>query len=274
MLKTKSSMASGIVLLFCLIFNTFNVNAQNERAEVEKVVRDFAKAYENVTKSKDKESVLKFVSRDLFSTIVNSNVIDNFGLIQSSYSDFEKYITHLATTDGMAIKYNIDKVLKTHVRGRTGVVVCDISVQVSDGKTIWSRGSEATVFTLKKFNDGWKILHFSVTSLEEELNKGTCLCEMFVAKTGDIVSKSIVPAGTSYSHKLDNFEIRHRGGPNFNIAVGENRYEWVRDGEIRKIESGGSSTVIGKAIDEHQAVLTILLQDLYKKECTEFRRKN
>ncbi|MGF1636619.1 MAG: hypothetical protein ACFCUU_06055 [Cyclobacteriaceae bacterium] len=272
MLKLKNTLFLPLTLAFCIVVS-LAASAQNDKAEVENVVKSFAKAYENVPKSKDKKAVLQHVSRDLFSTIVNSNVIDNFGLIQSSYSEFEGYLDRLATTEGMAIKYNIDKILKSYVRGRSGVVVCDISVQVSDGKTIWSRGSEPTVFTLKKFNDGWKILHFSVTSFEEELNRGTCLTDLFVAKTGDIVTKSIVPAGTSYANQLDNFEIKNRGAY-FNITVGENRYEWIRDGELKKLLPEGKSESLGNAIDEYQAVLRILGKDLYNKECTEFKRKN
>ena len=70
----------------------------------------------------------------------------------------------------MQVKYEIRDILRSRARGRSGVVVCEVAVQVSSKGEIWNKGTELTTFTLKQFKDGWKILNFNVVSLEEILD--------------------------------------------------------------------------------------------------------
>ncbi|MCG8306595.1 MAG: hypothetical protein MI975_04330 [Cytophagales bacterium] len=248
--------------------------AQKPEAEIERFIRDYAKAYENITKSRDKQSVLKFVSKDLFSTIIKSNVVDNFGLIQSSYADFDAYLEQLIRTEGMQVDYSIKNFLRSKVRGRTGVVVAEVALQVSSKGEIWNRGTEITTFTLKQFKSGWKILNFNVVSLEEEQNKGTCLTELFKASTGNYMVKTIVPKGDTYQSNVNNFEFNPGNGIIYINLDGENNYSWLRDGPITRLASGSQpEKVVGEGIDEYDAILTIIKEDLYKNNCTDFKNK-
>jgi len=262
------------LILFMAVFALTNTYAQKPEAEIEKFIRDYAKAYENVTKTKDKESVLKFVSKDLFSTIIKSNVVDNFGLIQSSYADFDSYLDQILRTDGMEINYKVKDILRSKVRGKTGVVVCEIEVQVAAKGEIWNKGTEMTTFTLKQFKSGWKILNFNVVSLEEEQNKGTCLIEVFKANTGSYMVKTIVPKGAAYETNVNNFEFNPGNAIYYVNVDGENAYSWKRDGDITKLAAGNQGeSVIGQAIDEYEAVLNIIKLDLYKGNCLNFKEK-
>jgi hypothetical protein len=257
-----------------MVFGYANIYAQKPEAEIEKFVKDYAKAYENLTKTKDKESVLKYVSKDLFSTIIKSNVVDNFGLIQSSYADFDSYLDQILRTDGMDIKYSVKSVLRSRVRGKTGVVVCEIEAQVTSKGEIWNKGTEITTFTMKQFKDGWKILNFNVVSLEEEQNKGTCMLEVFRASTGNYMVKTIVPKGNTYETNVNNFEFNPGSSIFFISKDGENSYSWLRDGPITKLASGNQpERVIGTAIDEYEAVLNIVKLDLYQANCIEYKTK-
>lgn len=257
------------------LFLFLNSYAQRPEAEIEQFIKDYAKAYENITKTRDKQSVLKYVSKDLFSTIIKSNVVDNFGLIQSTYADFDGYLEQILRTDGMDVNYEVKDILRSRVRGRTGVVLCEIAVQVSSRGEIWNKGTELTTFTLKQFKDGWKILNFNVVSLEEEQNKGTCLTEVFKASTGNYMVKTIVPKGNTYATNLDNFEFNPGSGIIYISLDGENSYSWLRDGPITKLASGTQpEKVIGPAIDEYEAVLNIVKLDLYSENCLNFRNKN
>ncbi len=271
-LPTKSM--SKLFFLIAALF-LFQVSyAQKPEAEIEQLIKDYAKAYENITKSRDKESVLKYVSKDLFSTIIKSNVVDNFGLIQSTYEDFDNYLEQLLRTDGMSVNYSVKDILRSKVRGRTGVVVCDVAVQVSSRGEIWNKGSEITTFVLKQFKDGWKILNFNVVSLEEEQNKGTCLTEVFKANSGNYMVKTIVPKGSTYETNVNNFEFNPGSGIIYISLDGENSYSWLRDGPITKLASGTQpEKVIGPGIDEYDAVLTIIKQDLYSNNCLNFKNK-
>ena len=274
-MNMKTNLFRLISASLVLLFAYGNSFAQKPEDEIEKFIKDYAKAYENITKSRDKEMVLSYVSKDLFSTIIKSNVVDNFGLIQSNFGEFDKYLDNLLRTEGMEIEYSVKNVLRSKVRGRTGVVVCEINASLASRGEIWNKGTELTTFTLKKFKDGWKILNFNVVILEEEQNKGTCLTEVFKATTGNYMVKTIVPKGESYEQNVNNFEFNPGNGVVYVNLDGESTYSWVKDGPLTKLAAGNEpDRVVGNAIDEYEVVLNIIKLDLYAGNCLNFKNKN
>ncbi len=264
----------GLLIAFTLVFNASIVNAQATKEGAEQTVTKFASAYENLPKSKDTKVLLGFLSKDLFSTIINSSVADNFGLVRSTYSDFEAYAVDVAQQKDLSITYKINKILKTNFRGKSAVVVCDISYEYKKGNVVQRKGVEATTFVLRYFEKGWKIINFNVVNLEEELNVGQCACEVFAASTGNYMTKTTVPAGNAYSREIDEFEINKGQGGLYYISSGNKEYTWIRDGEIKRMDSENNREVIvGKAVDELEAVLTIVKNDIYADKCSEFRRR-
>ena len=201
-------------------------------------------------------------------------MVDNFGLIQSSYAEFDSYLEQILRTDGMEVKYGIKEILRSKVRGKSGVVVCEIGVQVASKGEIWNKGTELTTFVLKNYKSGWKILSFNVVSLEEEQNKGTCLTEVFKASSGNYLVKTIVPKGSTYESNINNFEFNPGNGIFYISLDGESSYSWLRDGPITKLPSGNQpEKVVGPAIDEYEVVLNIIKLDLYKDNCLNFKNK-
>lgn len=270
---SRRSMKASIISIASLFIFQMSI-AQKPETEIERVIKDYAKAFENITKTRDKQAVLAYVSKDLFSTIIKSNVVDNFGLIQSSYADFDGYLEQLIRTEGMQVTYSIKNILRSKVRGRTGVIVAEIAVQTASKGEIWNKGTELTTFTLKQFKSGWKILNFNVVSLEEEQNKGTCLIELFKASSGNYMVRTIVPKGDTYQQNVNNFEFNPGNGIIYINMDGENSYSWLRDGPITKMASGDQpEKVVASAIDEHDAVLTIIKEDLYTGNCLNFKTK-
>lgn len=270
---SKRSIRGSLFLILSLFIFQLGM-AQRPEAEIETFIKDYAKAYENITKSRDKQTVLNYVSKDLFSTIIKSNVVDNFGLIQSSYEEFDSYLEQILRTDGMVVNYAVKDILRSKVRGKTGVVVCEIGVQVASKGEVWNKGTELTTFVLKQFKSGWKILSFNVVSLEEEQNKGTCLTEVFKAPTGNYMVKTVVPKGSTYESNINTFEFNPGSGIIFISLDGENSYSWLRDGPITKLAQGNQpEKVIGSGIDEYEAVLNIVKLDLYKANCVNFKSK-
>ncbi|MDZ7604096.1 MAG: nuclear transport factor 2 family protein [Cyclobacteriaceae bacterium] len=248
---------------------------QSPEEEIENLVRDYGQAYENLTKSRDKESVLQYVSTDLFSTIIKSNVVDNFGLIKSTYADFDAYLDRLLLTDGLTIQYEIIKILESRVRGNSGVVICDVAVKVVSRGEVWNSGTEFTTFTLKKFPDGWKILNFNVVSLEEEQNRGTCLTEVFKGSAGNYLVKTIVPVGATYQTNINNFVFNQGSNIVFISLDGVNTYSWKKDGPVTKLaRNGEGERVIASAVNEDEVVYNIISLDLYPTNCVDFKVKN
>lgn len=273
-MKISSKSIQAILLFVCSLFVFQTSFAQKPEAEIEKFIKDYAKAYENIAKSRDKQSVLNYVSKDLFSTIIKSNVVDNFGLIQSSYAEFDSYLEQILRTDGMEVNYDVKEILRSKVRGKSGVVVCEIQVQVSSRGETWNKGTELTTFVLKNFKSGWKILNFNVVSLEEEQNKGTCMTEVFKASTGNYMVKTVVPKGDTYQSNVNNFEFNPGNGIVYISLDGENSYSWFKDGPITKLAQGNQpEKVIGAAVDEYETVLNIVKLDLYESNCLNFKSK-
>ncbi len=249
--------------------------AQTPEEEIEQVVRDYSQAYENLTKSRDKENVLQYVSTDLFSTIIKSNVVDDFGLIKSTYADFDAYLDRLLLTDGLTIQYEVIKILESRVRGNSGVVICDVAVKVVSRGEVWNSGTEFTTYTLKKFADGWKILNFNVVSLEEEQNRGTCLTEVYKGSGGSYLVKTIVPVGATYQTNINNFVFNQGSNIVYISLDGVNAYSWKKDGTLTKLaRNGEGASIIASADDEDEVVYNIISKDLYPANCVDFKVKN
>jgi len=264
----------GFVVIAALILSSLTVNAQPAKEGAEQVVTKFTQAFENIPKAKTNKGVLDLVSKDLLSTIINSSVADNFGLIKSTYEDFEAFTADLAKQSDLDIQYHINKILKTNFRGKSAVVVCDINYQYKKGNVVLRKGTEATTFVLRYFDKGWKIINFNVVNLEEELNVGQCVCEVFSASTGNYMTKTTVPAGNAYSREIDEFEINRGQGGIYFISSGDKEYTWVRNGDItRQDKDTNKQVIVGNAVDELEAVLKIVENDLYKGKCSEFRRR-
>ena len=263
-------------ITFLFIFSVFlssSAYAQKEESEVKAFITDFTEAYSDLPKSKNVESVTKYVSKSLYSTIINANVIGNFGLIQSDYVDFENYLMSVVQNPEITLVYKIQSFEKVYVRGVSAVVVCDIESQVARSGVIWQKTNETTSFVLKKNKNGWQILSFNVVSIEEELNRGTCLCELFAASTGNYISKSTVPTGETYTTNIDDFQFTPKPDGMIYIQQGDHYYSWIRDGALKKMNGSAEDELLGTAIDEIEAIMQILSKDLYSEECTNFKRR-
>ena len=262
---------SAIIFIALLLVSGIS-RAQKPETEIERVVRDFAQAYQNLARSRDSETVLKYVSKDLKSTILKSNVMENFGLIHSNYNDFQYHLKQIIDTDGMSIKYNIKNIYKSKVQGQTGVVVCEINVEVSSRGAIWNKGTEITTFVLKKQDDGWKIIHFFVVGLEDEQTKGICMLEVFESSLGDFVIKTIIPKGNEYESRLNTIDFSQGKKQLYIKANNDITYRWDEDGTINRLNKEDSSIkTIGKTKDKSGAAMLIITKDLYAGNCTEFK---
>ncbi len=264
----------GILLLTMLLISYFS-RAQKPENEIERFVRDFAQAYQNIPRSRDEETVLKYISKDLKSTILKSNVMANYGLIHSDYKDFEYHLRQMIDTDGMSVKYGIKNIYKSKVEGETGVVVCEINVEVASRGVIWTKGTEITSFVLKKYADGWKIIHFFVIGLEDQQTKGICLLEVYESSLGDFVIKTIIPKDNDYIAKLNTFDFSKDKRPLSIKTNNDITYTWNTDGTVNRLNNEDSSVkAIGKADNKYDVSMLIITEDLYAGSCTEFKVKH
>lgn len=258
-----------VVLGTICFFNTGYAQKGSDKETVNKVIRDFANAYDKLDETKDVESVLTYISRDLFSTIVRSDVGGKLGLIESRFEDFENFLTMLSKSKDLSNDYKIEKFYDTYVQGSTAFAAVFLSYnQQGDGLT-WAKGKETVTFTLKKFKDVWRIVHFSAVNFQTEQNKGTCFYEIFFASTGNAIAKTTIPKGDTFSKNLDAFDIRAGKELTLIQLSDKNKnYSFYKNGNI---DLDGNSIAV--AADNREAILMILENDLYKDSCIEWERR-
>jgi len=253
-----------IVVLFSPAFGQ-----SKEQNEVISFVKSFANAYDNFDKTKDLASVLDFVSKDLYSTIVRSNVGGRLALTESKYPDFERYLTTLKNTQNLEISWKISSVYDSFVKGSNAFVVTKVNSEVKGGQITWSKSVETVTFTLVKGKTGWKIIHFSTVNFEQEQVKGDCYYDLYFSNSNtEVVARLIVPNGEKYDTNMENFEVK-RGKEISVISVSDRNYNWKENGEIYNKDN----TMIGNADDEREAVLIILGKDMYKESCVELVKR-
>lgn len=248
-----------------------------EEDVIKKIVSDFAKAYEGITTTSDINTVLSFASPKLRSTNISSDVSGKLSLLNGTYKDFSDYLEKMRLSDGLEISYKITSIPSVTVRQNIATAVYLVDYEFKQDGSLWSRGSETVLMTFEKIEEEWKIVFFNFMGVEDEKLKGACLCELYVAKTGNYVAKTTVPAGKSYNTSLNTFEFRAGSGTDRIIKVEGLVYIWNGVGDIYLESTGADSRsaaspqIIGSAIgNRDDAVTTIIQKSLFRDNCFSF----
>lgn len=274
-------------LYFCALFLSFfllpksmllaqeeqEVDTEAEAKVITQVIRDFAREYSNLSQSKDKMKVLRFFNRRMRSNMNFIRIGGRVNVAEGTYEKFEDNIESLISSE-LSIKHEVAEVFHVTVKGDIGVVSYQNNFEVMKGKDLLSKGAQLVTITQKKFPEGWRIILYNVTEIEDEKLKGNCLCELFESTVAgiDYVSKVIVPGGTSYNTTLVNFIFRRTDKEGEIIIKTESDYyKWYKDGEgelfLYDIDKKETVEKIGVSKEKDQAVI-LILEDLYSERCT------
>ncbi|MCS6834176.1 MAG: hypothetical protein NZ521_11425, partial [Flammeovirgaceae bacterium] len=167
------------------------------------------------------------------------------------------------------------------VRGNVASATYLVEYTFKKDGSLWNKGTETVSMAFTKEQNEWKIVFFNFIGIEDERNRGACLCELFVANTGNYVAKTVVPAGKSYSTTLNNFEFKNEDETRL-IKIEGKVYEWSKEGDIRlrgginSRSNTNSEVLVSGAKTSEDAVKGIISKVMFKDNCTEFayRRKN
>ncbi|MEL6676704.1 MAG: nuclear transport factor 2 family protein, partial [Bacteroidota bacterium] len=204
-----------LAVAFCLMAGSlmFSQSAfgQSEEDKLKTHLYEFAKAYENLPQTKNKQSVLKYFDPGATSNIFVFNIRGKSGVQNGTVDGFSAFMDNLLRSNELSLKYTIVDVNSIEVVENiaTAVYKVDYEIKAEDG--IWVKGDETVTMAFEKKQGSWKIVHYTYIQREDEKLKGTCACRLFTEDGGDktqIVSKTTIPAGKSYSTKYDNFELR------------------------------------------------------------------
>lgn len=250
--------------------------AQEDKAvqeELSTFLDNFAKDYVNLPKSKNIQSLLKYFDERSKSNIFSFGISGQARVTNSDIPGFEAYLKSLIRATDISLTYDIQDVYFTYTTPTFASLTYSLNYETKEKDGIWVKGVETVMMALEKSNDAWKIVHYSIVQIEDEKLKGTCLCEIFLSEEedGEVVTKTTIPAGRSYSKKFNNFEFKTIEGE-WLIRSGESSFKRRRNGEMVALD-GEEEVKLGIANSRREAVLVILQERTYAESCARLQTK-
>jgi hypothetical protein len=244
--------------------------AQSEAAiklELTRFLQDFGKAYVNLPVSKDRSTVMKFLSPDANYSIYSYNIAGKSRIQTLDSEDFDLYLSEVARTEGITLGYEVRDQHFTFVSPDLATFVYTVKYETKVENGIWVRGDETVTMSTAKKNGEWKIVYFSIVQVEDERLKGNCLCELFAAAEGDteVVAKMTIPAGRAYETTFVNLNFRTVGDDLF-IRNGGAVYKRNKAGEIFSVTDAGQEK-IGAATTRREVAM-LVLQHSFRSNCS------
>lgn len=243
------------------------------------VLKDFAQAYSGISEHRSSDKVLAFFTPALVTEITTINIKGNVQNRYTDYRQFAQYLDGLINTRTLKIRYSLDKVLHTVVKGNLGVVVYETSYEISrDGESL-IKGTEVNTANLVKSNNRWLINYYTIYDIAANQQRGSCQCEIFKGEDNKYVTRTSYPSGTRYEVAMDNFTIGFNdkiGGRL--IRVRDLFFVWKRGGSIVQLAfEGGQPKEVGEELgvtdDDQEMLLTILRAVLFADNCLSVRKR-
>ena len=259
------------------------VQAQDEQMKkAEDILKEnvisFAAAYATLPETRDVKSVLDFMNPRYQSVMFYFNVSDKTRMNMSGYDGFERYLTRIAQTPGMRVKYDIQDFLYVYVKENVGTTVFTVNYELEEENGFHVRGHETVTMGWKKYGEAWQIVHFTVLGTEDEKLRGSCLCEIFASRGQDYVVRTTVPDGKSYTTGFTEFSTN---------KVGTDTYIQTSDGAVFKMNGAGEvwqmegdsarasemmeARRLGSANEIKGAMLLIVKSYIYPDNCTNIK---
>ncbi|MEL6626485.1 MAG: hypothetical protein AAFQ83_14370 [Bacteroidota bacterium] len=265
-------------MIFVAAFGLQHTQAQTEQeiqAELQQALDKFAKAYQSLPETKDKEAVLSFFSENATSNIFVFNITgrSRVTLPSGSVRDFAGYLERIVRSGKIELTYDIQKVKYTYLSPNIATLVYVVSYETKEEDGIWVKGKETVTMALEKRAKDWKVVHYTIMQVEDEKLKGTCLCELFLSEVrgGEVVAKTTIPSGRNYETKFDNFEMRMVDKEQ-RITVGSKQFTRKANNELVAIEAEGEKK-IGVVENDKETVLAIIKDYLYKDSCARLKAR-
>jgi len=265
-------------LLVCLLFLfPLVLQAQNEakiKAELSTFLQNFASDYEALPKTKNKQKVLKYFAPDATYTIYSHTIAGRARVQNFTIKDFAGYLESIVQASDITLGYDVGEQYFTYIGEDLATFSYSVRYETKEEAGIWVKGDETVTMAVIKEGDHWEVVHFTIVQIEDEKLKGTCLCELFIAEAdnAEVVAKTTIPSGKSYSTRFDNFEFRPLENGNQIIRVNGKVFKQLPSGELFEVVDG-EETEIAISNSKRETVLSIIAQSLYKDSCARLKAK-
>jgi hypothetical protein len=247
-----------------------------EDAEYKRIITEFTQAYAKFPQTKDRNAVLRHMAPELSTELTNYQLDNEIGGGYSDLAGFRAYLDRLASQSDLSVDYKVTKFLYTYERDGLGVAVYEVDYAMKKGGEPILTGREVNTVNFLKKADGWKIVFYSVYDVPTELNRGTCVCEVFQSPGGNVMTKTTFPAGKQYETKLDNFTFALAKDGSRQVRSGSHTLRWQNSRVVVEVADDLGNVAdqeLGTAQTNVQVVLLALRHVLYAGNCLEIKRK-
>lgn len=253
------------------------------------LTKEFITTYGNFSKTLNKESVLKYMDKDVSSLLTNTNISKNVIKFKSDYAGFSAYLDRLveATKKDIILTYLLTNIIRTYINEDMGVVTYTADYNIQKEKKLWTKGTETVVLAFKRLENQWKIIHYTTTTIEDQKLVGECFCEFVESKDGGFEMLTLIPAGKSYEEqraKIVFEDIVENGARIRRVRLEEDIYNWELSSELffnvnpKKVTTISSGTAgaeqisLGKAKTKQEVIEKIILNN-FQESCQEVKSK-
>ena len=266
-----------LALLAFLALIPFAGRAQDEakvKAELTKFLQEFAADYEALPKTKNKQKVLKYFSSNATYTIYSLNISGRSRVANFAIKDFGDYLESIVQSSDITLGYQVSNQHFTFIGQDLATFVYSVRYETKEADGIWVKGDESVTMAARRVEGRWEVMHFTIVQIEDEKLKGTCLCELFIAEAdnAEVVAKTTIPSGKSYSTRFDNFEFRPMDNGDQIIKVSGKVYKQMASGALVQIVEG-EEVSLGISNSKRETVLNIISLSLYKESCAQLKAK-
>ncbi|TAH20537.1 MAG: hypothetical protein EAZ08_05575 [Cytophagales bacterium] len=245
---------------------------QEEEEELAKIAKSFVETYTKFSQTKDKKSILDFMSEKVSAMLVNTNVQGTVQPFTSDYAGLITYLDKLIDSEDVALDYTLSKIARVAVVGEIGTVFYDAEYKIQRDGSYWSKGFETVYLVFKKEKGFWKIIHYTTLTIEDEKLRGDCYCEFFTSAGKGYIARTTIPSGKSYEAKLNTFSFVENI-----ITVDGKVFEWKNKTEVygkgAKNTTGvpAEDSLLGVAKTEEEVIALILKASLYTTNCANIK---
>ncbi len=264
---------SFLMSLLCFSQPVFAQNGANIEQELKTLIESFATNYESLPQTKSKQSVLKFVEKDLTFSIFVLTISGSSRAQRGNYAGFEGYLDNVLRAEIETLKYDVSNIRVTQYSETNGTVVYSVNYETKQVDGLWVKGKETVTMALEKVDGTWKIAFYNIIQVEDEKLKGTCWCEIFASqsKEGQLVVKTTIPSGRSYTTHYDNFDFKSVNGETL-ISTGSYSFKRLNSGQLVALENG-EEIELGMVQNRRESVLAVIRNYIYKDSCARLKVK-
>lgn len=246
-----------------------------DEAALRATLTSFLDAYQSLTTTKNKQAVLQHFHPEATSNIYVFNISGKSRVLNSNARGFSAYMDNLLRSPNIQNTYEMEGEPMIFQNGDVATITYKVNYEIKEEDGIWVKGNEVVTLSMERDGGHWLIVHYSIVQIEDEKLKGTCVCELFVGEGDDaeVVSKTTVPSGRSYSSKFDNFVFRTTESGDWVIKSPTRTFKRLATGQLVEMTADGDTEELGIPQNKKETVLMILSEGIYKDSCARIKLK-